>query len=116
VKARLLVGRGREPRREAIEDLIVETQEQGLQLAHDLVLVVALIADQRRVVVGAEPIRSDLACDTDVLRTETELPAAHGLVIKIGLVVRAAAVQAVQIQPWGTKVLERTRIILLLQR
>lgn len=86
-----------------IGDLVVEPQEDGVQLRHDAVLVVARIADQRP---AARPA-GDLGGLRVVGVSRQRLAQQHAdpvPLVHVGLVVRPAPVEIVQVETGGTEV------------
>ena len=103
-------------RRIVVGNAIVEPQKDGLQLRHNHILIIPLVADHRALVLRhARDIERDWR-QSDVLaqRIAEDESLAVGLV-HVRLIVRAAAVHAVEIERWRAEVDQPVRIVTLLQ-
>ncbi len=102
----------------AIDDLVVEADEQQLQLRDDDVLVVARVADQRAaLLVAGQVVAVELAVRRRVAADE-QLDATVGRtrpLVHERVVVGPRAVQAVQVEARRAEVDERVRVVVLLQ-
>ncbi len=95
-----------------IDDLVVKVQKHRLQLADDVVLVVARVADQRATV----DVAWELTLAFGLIGVAPEQEAvALVVLIQIRLVIGTAAVQGVQIEAWRAEIFRGIRIVLLLQ-
>src|SRR5215211_2652952 len=77
---------------ELVRDAVVEAREQQVQLRDDRVLVVARVADQ-----GDELV---VAWEVERRALGEQQPPRHVLLVEIGLHLRPAAVERVEVEPW----------------
>jgi hypothetical protein len=118
VQEKLVIGHGWTGRMKNINDLIVEIQENNLKLTNNSIFIISWVAGQCAPFDISWKLTRPLLGWRVVGSAEKEAVAASvhlRVLVEVGLVVRTATIQGVQVKPWCAKVFCRTRVILLLK-
>src|ERR1700730_1066812 len=101
-----------------IDHAVVKPEENSLQLGDDDIFIIAGISNDGPLVSGIRIISLNIPyilIQVAVYKTASEHKFFTILFIEVGLVIRSASIDIVQIKFWCAKVNQRIRVILLLE-